>query len=108
VYKDGLVKALHPRFLVKKRLDIDLSTREQALKHDYVLYFGCYTRIIFTIKAVKQFTNERWAQRIDYATASAQQFGLLINLRHYPTSSTNGSSPNKFRMFRVFRNPSEE
>ncbi len=80
VYQEALEQEFKFRriqYVREKQLKI--FYKKQELSKAYVADFVCFDKIILEIKALSCFTNEHFAQLINYLKASSMEVGLLIN-----------------------------
>ena len=63
---------------------LKLEYKGRPLKKRYIPDFICFGKIIMEIKAVKEITDERRAQLLNYLKATGYKLGLLVNFGHYP------------------------
>lgn len=107
VYQEALEDELQLRNIPYEReKELDITYKGKVLSKTFKADFICYGKIILELKAVKEFTDEHYAQIYNYLRASNLELGILINfgaasIEYYrvPVSqkwqNNSSNSPNK-------------
>jgi GxxExxY protein len=64
--------------------DLKLTYRDRELKKTYEPDFVCYDQVIVEIKAVREMSDDHYAQLLNYLNGTEMDVGLLANFGHYP------------------------
>ena len=80
VYQEALEDELQLRNIPYEReKELDITYKGKVLSKTFKADFICYGNIILELKAVKEFTDEHYAQIYNYLRASNLELGILIN-----------------------------
>lgn len=80
VYQEALEKEFTLRGIPYEReKELGINYKGYTLTKTFRADFICYNKIILELKAVKEFTDEHYAQIYNYLRASGMDLGLLIN-----------------------------
>lgn len=80
VYQEALEKEFTLRGIpFEREKELNINYKGSALSKTFRVDFICYDKIILELKAVKEFTDEHYAQIYNYLRASGMDLGLLIN-----------------------------
>jgi len=80
VYQEALEKEFTLRGIPYEReKELDINYKGYTLTKTFRADFICYNKIILELKAVKEFTDEHYAQTFNYLRASGMELGILIN-----------------------------
>ena len=64
--------------------EMKLTYRDRELKKTYEPDFECYDQVIVEIKAVREMTDDHYAQLLNYLNGAVMDVGLLANFGQYP------------------------
>jgi GxxExxY protein len=64
--------------------ELKLTYRDRELKKTYHPDFLCYDQVIVEIKAVREMSDDHYAQLLNYLHGTDMDVGLLANFGHYP------------------------
>ncbi|WP_027370857.1 GxxExxY protein [Desulfovermiculus halophilus] len=64
--------------------ELKLTYRDRELKKTYEPDFVCYDQVIVEIKAVREISDDHYAQLLNYLHGTDMDVGLLANFGHYP------------------------
>ena len=64
--------------------ELKLTYRDRELKKTYEPDFVCYDQVIVEIKAVREMSDDHYAQLLNYLHGTEMDVGLLANFGHYP------------------------
>ncbi len=88
VYQECLEKELSLRKIpFQSQQPIFLNYKGERLLQTYKPDLICYDKIIVEIKAVKDVSEELYAQVFNYLKATGMRLGLLVNFGHYPKAT---------------------
>ena len=88
VYQECLEKELILRKIpFQSQQPIFLNYKGERLLQIYKPDLICYDKIIIEIKAVKDVSEEQYAQVFNYLKATDMRLGLLVNFGHYPKAT---------------------
>lgn len=80
VYQEALEKEFILRKIPYEReKELTVNYKGALLTKTFRADFICYDKIILELKAVKEFSDEHYAQIFNYLRASRMDLGLLIN-----------------------------
>lgn len=80
VYQEALEKEFTLRGIpFEREKELNINYKGSALLKTFRVDFICYDKIILELKAVKEFTDELYAQIYNYLRASRIDLGILIN-----------------------------
>lgn len=80
VYQEALEKEFTLRGIpFEREKELVINYKGYTLTKTFRADFICYNKIILELKAVKEFTDEHYAQIYNYLRASGMDLGLLIN-----------------------------
>ena len=80
VYQEALEKEFTLRIIpFEREKELDINYKGYTLSKTFRADFICYNKIILELKAVKEFTDEHYAQTYNYLRASGLDLGILIN-----------------------------
>jgi len=80
VYQEALEKEFTLRGIPYEReKELGINYKGYTLMKTFRADFICYDKIILELKAVKEFTDEHYAQIYNYLRASGLDLGILIN-----------------------------
>ncbi len=80
VYQEALEKEFTLRGIpFEREKELGINYKGYTLTKTFRADFICYDKIILELKAVKEFTDEHYAQIYNYLRASGMDLGLLIN-----------------------------
>lgn len=80
VYQEALEKEFILRGIPYEReKELRINYKGYSLTKTFRADFICYNKIILELKAVKEFTDEHYAQIYNYLRASGMELGILIN-----------------------------
>lgn len=80
VYQEALEKEFTLRGIpFEREKELGINYKGYTLTKTFRADFICYNKIILELKAVKEFTDEHYAQLYNYLRASGMDLGLLIN-----------------------------
>lgn len=79
VYQEALEKEFTLRGIpFEREKELNINYKGPALLKTFRVDFICYDKIILELKAVKEFTDELYAQIYNYLRASRIDLGILI------------------------------
>ena len=80
VYQEALEEEFKKRGIPYEReKELTVDYKGKLLSKTFRADFICYDKIILELKAVKEFTDEHYAQIYNYLRASGMELGILIN-----------------------------
>lgn len=80
IYQEALEKEFILRKIPYEReKELTVNYKGDLLTKTFRADFICYNKIILELKAVKEFSDEHYAQIYNYLRASRMDLGLLIN-----------------------------
>lgn len=80
IYQEALEKEFILRMIPYEReKELTVNYKGDILTKTFRADFICYNKIILELKAVKEFSDEHYAQIYNYLRASRMDLGLLIN-----------------------------
>lgn len=80
VYQEALEKEFTLRGIsFEREKELNINYKGSALLKTFRVDFICFDKIILELKAVKEFTDEHYAQIYNYLRASRMDLGILIN-----------------------------
>ena len=80
VYQEALEKEFTLRGIpFEREKELGINYKGYTLTKTFRADFICYNKNILELKAVKEFTDEHYAQIYNYLRASGMDLGLLIN-----------------------------
>lgn len=80
IYQEALEKEFILRKIPYEReKELTVNYKGNLLTKTFRADFICYNKIILELKAVKEFSDEHYAQIYNYLRASRMDLGLLIN-----------------------------
>jgi GxxExxY protein len=80
IYQEALEKEFILRKIPYEReKELTVNYKGDILTKTFRADFICYNKIILELKAVKEFSDEHYAQIYNYLRASRMDLGLLIN-----------------------------
>ena len=80
IYQEALEKEFILRKIPYEReKELTVNYKGDLLTKTFRADFICYNKIILELKAVKEFSDEHYAQIFNYLRASRMDLGLLIN-----------------------------
>lgn len=80
IYQEALEKELALREIpFEREKELTVSYKGNTLTKTFKADFVCYNKIILELKAVREFTDEHYAQIYNYLRASGMDLGILIN-----------------------------
>lgn len=80
VYKDALeLELFHRRINFEREKEFIIYYKEKILKHRYFADFVILDQVILEVKAKSGFSEEDYAQTINYLKCSGCKVGLILN-----------------------------
>lgn len=80
IYQEALEKEFALREIpFEREKELTVKYKGDTLTKTFKADFVCYNKIILELKAVKEFTDEHYAQIYNYLRASGMDLGILIN-----------------------------
>lgn len=80
IYQEALEKEFALREIpFEREKELTVKYKGDTLTKNFKADFVCYNKIILELKAVKEFTDEHYAQIYNYLRASGMDLGILIN-----------------------------
>lgn len=98
IYQEALEKEFILRMIPYEReKELTVNYKGDILTKTFRADFICYNKIILELKAVKEFSDEHYAQIYNYLRASRMDLGLLINFGTAPIEFQRVPASTKWR-----------